>query len=91
MNHFDLLYYCQACRDTHPMGVSVEMPNGPHERLSLNAYRATREIPASIIRLVGTAVLCPRTGKHIVTTDPNRIFIQPLNKIPAQDRVEQSD
>jgi hypothetical protein len=64
------------------MGVALELPHGPTERLSLNAFRATRTVPSSIAQLVGRPVICPQSGKHIVTKDPDRIFIQPLSKTP---------
>jgi hypothetical protein len=85
MKRYDLLYACRQCRQPHPMGVALELPHGPTERLSLNAYRATRTIPPSIAKLVGRPVICPHSGEHIVTKDPDRIFIQPLSKTPKNN------
>ena len=82
---YDLLYACRQCRQPHPMGVAIELPHGPAERLSLNAYRATRTIPPRLAQLMGRPVLCPQSGEHIVTQDPDRIFIQPLSKAPKNN------
>lgn len=78
MQHYDLLYDCDECSDTHPMGVKLELKVGPRRKMSVRAYTTERPLPEAITEFIGSPALCPVTGKHFVPSDLNRIYILPL-------------
>lgn len=79
MRYYDLLYYCEQCHDTHPMGVRLELIAGPQHRMNLRAYAAGESLPKAIAELIDNPVLCPISGKSITPNDLSRIYIQPLH------------
>jgi hypothetical protein len=78
MGHYDLLYRCDACHRTHPMGVDIELSGGPRRRTNLRTYTAGKYPPRPIVEFIGCPVWCPQTGKPIVTKDFSRIYLEPL-------------
>ena len=79
MKGYDLLVECEECHETHPMGVKIELGDGPKQRMSLRAYSTEKKMPDAIKSLIGTPVLCPVAGKSIIVHDLNRIHIQPIH------------
>ena len=77
---YDVSYYCEECHETHPMGVALRLKGAPGHRTSLRAFALDRNLPSVLSEVVGSPVLCPQTGKRIVTRDPTRIFIEPVTQ-----------
>lgn len=78
MTFYDVFYYCGECHETHPMGLALQLKGAPRHRASLKAFAIDRNLPSVLSKIVGSPVLCPKTGKRIVTRDPSRIFIAPV-------------
>jgi hypothetical protein len=77
MSRYMIHAFCDDCSETHSMGVSVVLPEGPHEKTSIGTVFAGKSVPASLGIMLRNAVKCPKTGKIFQQTDNTKIFIAP--------------
>ena len=78
MVHYDFYFYCEECRQTHPLGVKIPIKDGPPIQRSVGAVYAGVQPPPKIADLIDSQVLCPKTGKMYTQKDLNQIFLVPL-------------
>jgi hypothetical protein len=78
MADYDIGFYCEKCRQTHPLGVEIRIKGGPSAKQSVEAFFADRQVPPDLADFVGSQVLCPKTGKMFTRKDLHQIFLVPL-------------
>lgn len=78
MVHYDIYFYCEECRQTHPMGVKIRIRGGPSDKMSLSAFYAGKQPSPEIANFIDSQVLCPKTGKMHTQKDFDQIFLVPV-------------
>jgi hypothetical protein len=74
MATYSVFVFCDDCGDVHPMGISVELDDGPPERDSIGNTYAGRELPPNIAQLINNKTYCPKSGRQIIQRDNNQVF-----------------
>jgi len=78
MAQYSVHIFCDACGNTHPMGVSVELADGPAARASLGDAYAGRDLPSQVMMMIGNWTRCPVTGQMIRQTNNDQVFLVPV-------------
>lgn len=78
MARYDVYVFCNECGDVHPMGITIELKDGPADRKSIGDAYAGKEIPPNIVNLINNRIVCPRTRKWFTQKDNNQVFIIPI-------------
>jgi len=78
MAEYDLQIFCEACNQTHPKGVKVQLDGGPARQISVGAYYADKHIPRELEAFVNSEAVCPNTGTMFKQDDLFKIFLIPL-------------
>jgi hypothetical protein len=76
---YGIYVYCDECFREHPMGVIVDLPDGPGDPRSIGQLYNSRPLPEVIAHIVRKKALCPKTGKFFVQDDQAKIFVVPEN------------
>ena len=78
MARYQIHIFCEHCSETHPMGVSIDMDDGPADKSSLgDAYKGV-ELPDDVHSFIGNLVKCPNTGEMARQEDHDQIFLVPV-------------
>ena len=59
----------------HPLGIAIELDDGPPDKASIGDTYAGRELPSEIAELKGNMTRCPTTGKMTSQEDNNQNFL----------------
>lgn len=78
MSDYDVEFYCDECKQAHPLGIKIPIKGGPSVKRSIGAYYAGKQPPPKIADLLDSRVLCPKTDEMFTQKDPNQIFLVPL-------------
>jgi hypothetical protein len=79
MADYDIYFYCEECKQTHPLGVKISITDEhPPEKLSVGAFYAGKQLPPEIANHVDSQILCPKRGKMYTQKDLNQIFLEPI-------------
>jgi hypothetical protein len=71
----DIFIFCD-CSDLHPMGIFLELKDGPaHTKNIADAYQG-KETPPDLMRVVDNPVRCPKTNK-LFQPNMKQIFLIP--------------
>jgi len=71
----DIFIFCD-CSDFHPMGIFLELKDGPAGTKNIaDAYQG-KEIPPNLMRVVDNPVRCPKINKVFQPT-MKQIFLMP--------------
>jgi hypothetical protein len=76
MARYEVFVYCD-CGDVHPMGMSVELNDGPVDKQSVGDTYKGKEIPPELLDLHNNSVICPKTGKLFYQRDDFLVFLVP--------------
>jgi hypothetical protein len=68
--------FCDECAETHSMGISVVLNEGPPEKVSVGTHFA-KGVPPNLGIMLRNAVKCPKSGRIFQQTDNNKIYIAP--------------
>lgn len=77
MSRYMIYALCDDCSDTHSMGVSVVLLDGPAEKACITTHYAGKAIPPGLGIMLRNAIKCPKTGRIFQQTDNNKIYIGP--------------
>ncbi len=77
MSRYMIHAFCDDCSETHSMGVSVVLSDGPPEKTCISSYYAGKPIPASLGIMLRNAIKCPKSGKIFQQTDNTKLYISP--------------
>jgi hypothetical protein len=78
MADYDIYFYCEKCKQPHPMGIKIPIKGGPPIKRSVCAFYAGKQVPPEIAALIDSQVLCPKTGKMYTQKDLHQIFLVPI-------------
>ena len=78
MADYDINFYCEECKQTHPLGIKISIQDGPPVKRSVGASYAGKQLPPKIADLIDSKVLCPKTGKMYMQKDLHQIFLVPI-------------
>ena len=79
MANYAVHVFCDDCGDVHPMGIAIELADGPAERASIGDIYGGRDLPPQIATLINNRVTCPRTRRLILQRDNNQVFLVPVD------------
>jgi hypothetical protein len=78
MADYDIYFYCEECKQLHPMGIKIPIKGGPPIKTSVGAFYAGKKLPPEIADLIDSQALCPKTGKMCTQQDIHQIFLVPV-------------
>jgi hypothetical protein len=84
MPQYTVYVSCEDCADLHPLGICVEIDDGPTNKQSIAEIYRGNPVPAEIRNSVDNYTRCPQTGRVFVQKDNDRIFLIPLNLSPPR-------
>jgi len=78
MAKYAIYVFCNECEESHPMGISIELKDGPAKKESIGDLYAGEELPPNIANLITNKIRCPNTGKIFVQKDNDQVFLVPV-------------
>jgi hypothetical protein len=78
MARYAIYIFCHECSDEHPMGVTVDLSDGPPSRESLSKTYAGKELPPEVAALITNMVTCPQTQRLTSQQDHDQVFLVPV-------------
>ncbi len=76
---YSVHFFCDECSQTHPLGISISLDDGPSDKASIGDAYAGKELPAQVATLRGNMTNCPVTGTLTSQADTNQIFLVPVD------------
>jgi hypothetical protein len=80
MVSYDIFFTCKECCGEHPLGVKIQIPDGPKQRTSIGAFYADKKIPEQIKRLTDHHFECPKSKNSLFHDDVYQLFLVPLSR-----------
>jgi len=78
MAKYSVYVFCDDCGDVHPMGISIELEDGPADKASIGDTYAGKELPPKIAQLLNNTTHCPKSGKPILQRNNDQVFLVPI-------------
>jgi hypothetical protein len=78
MTRYAIYIFCNECSDEHPMGVTVDLSDGPPSRESIGNTYAGKELPPEVAALIINMVTCPQTQRLTSQQDHDQVFLVPV-------------
>jgi hypothetical protein len=78
MAKYSVYFFCNECGEVHPLGISIELDDGPADQASIGDTYAGKDLPPNIMTLSGNMTICPRTGKLTSQKDNHQVFLVPI-------------
>jgi hypothetical protein len=78
MAKYSVYFFCDKCGQVHPLGITIELNDGPPDRASIEDTYAGRELPPQIVTLTGNMTQCPNTRKMTSQKDNKQVFLVPI-------------
>jgi len=75
MAQYGIYVFCNDCGDTHPMGIGMELDNGPAEKASIGDIYKGKPVPQDVVKIFNNYIQCPKTGKMFIQKDHDQIFL----------------
>ena len=77
MATYSVYFFCDECGEVHPLGISINLNDGPTEKASIGDVYAGKEIDPNIVNMMGNSTICPNTKKMTSQKDNNQVFLVP--------------
>lgn len=78
MAMYSVHFFCDECGDVHPLGISINLDDGPVDKASVGDVYAGKEIDPKIVNMTNNYTTCPKTGKRTSQKDNNQVFLVPM-------------
>jgi len=78
MAKYSVYVFCDDCGDVHPMGISIELKDGPADKASIGDTYAGKELPRQIAQLMNNITYCPKSGEPILQRNNDQVFLVPI-------------
>ena len=78
MARYSVYFFCDECSQVHPLGITIELNDGPPDRASIGDTYAGRELPSQVATLMGNKTPCPNTGRMTSQEDNKQVFLVPI-------------
>ena len=75
MAEYAVHFFCDECGEVHPLGIGIQLSDGPAKRGSIGDTYAGKELPTAVATLIGNKTICPNTGKLTSQADNNQVFL----------------
>ena len=79
MAKYSVYFFCDECSQVHPLGILIDLNDGPVKKESIGDTYAGKELPPQIVTLIGNMTNCPNTGKLTSQKDNNQVFLVPAS------------
>jgi hypothetical protein len=79
MAQYYVYVFCDDCGETHPMGISIGLDDGPAEKASIGDTYKGRDLPQDVVNMINNYIQCPKTGKMIMQKDNDQVFLVPVD------------
>ena len=79
MANYSVHFFCDECSQTHPLGVTISLDDGPSDKVSIGDAYAGKELPTQVATFIGNKTNCPVTGVLTSQADNNQVFLVPLD------------
>jgi len=79
MAKYSVYFFCDECAQVHPLGILIDLNDGPAKKESIGDTYAGKELPPQIATLIGNMTNCPTTGKLTSQKDNNQVFLVPVS------------
>jgi hypothetical protein len=79
MGRYSVHVFCNECSEVHPMGVVVELLDGPPEKASIGDTYAGKELPMWAVTLVNNRFMCPNKHRFTVQAGNDQVFLVPIS------------
>jgi hypothetical protein len=79
MAKYSVHVFCDGCGDVHPMGIAIELPDGPANRASIGDVYQGRDLPPQIAALINNRIVCPQTKRWVLQRNNNQVFLVPIS------------
>jgi hypothetical protein len=79
MSHYEIYVTCTECAGEHPMGVRINLDDGPSNKQSVSDAYYGKPRPPQLQALDGHNVLCLKKGKTFIQTDLDAVFLVPAD------------
>lgn len=78
MAKYSVYFFCDECSQVHPLGILIELNDGPAKRESIGDTYAGKALPPQVATLSGNMTVCPVTKKLTSQKDNNQVFLVPV-------------
>lgn len=78
MARYSVHVFCNECSGIHPMGIQIDLDDGPADQASIGDVYAGRDLPPKVASLLNNAVHCPDTGNFTAQRDNNQVYLVPI-------------
>ena len=75
MATYEVHFFCDECSQTHPLGISIGLNDGPPDKASIGDTYRGRDLPPEVARLTGNKTICPNTDKLTSQADNDQVFL----------------
>ena len=76
MADYDIYFYREECKQTHPLGGKLSITDEPPKKISVGAFYAGKQLPPEIANHIDSQILCPKRGKMYTQKYLNQIFLE---------------
>lgn len=78
MAQYAVYFFCNECGDTHDLGISIGLDDGPADETSIGDTYNGKELPPEIAMLTGNMTTCPKTGRLTSQKNNDQVFLVPV-------------
>jgi hypothetical protein len=78
MAKYSVYFFCDECSQVHPLGILIELNDGPAKKESIGDTYAGKALPPQIATLKGNMTTCPVTKRLTSQEDNNQVFLVPV-------------
>jgi len=79
MAKYSVYFFCDECSQVHPLGILIELNDGPAKKESIGDTYAGKELPPQVATLIGNMTNCPITKRLTSQKDNNQVFLVPVS------------
>ena len=79
MSHYEIHVTCTECGGEHPMRVRINLEDGPPHKQSVSDAYYGKTRPPQLQAIEGHNVLCFKTGKTVIQSNFNDVFLVPAD------------
>lgn len=80
MSHYEIYVTCTECSGEHPMGVRINLSDGPKYKESIHDAYYGKTQPPQLQAIGGHKVLCLKTGRTFIQSNLDGVFLVPLGE-----------
>lgn len=79
MTKYAVHFFCDECSQVHPLGIAINLNDGPASKTSLSDTYDGKELPPQIATLINNSTMCPVTKKMTSQKNNNQVFLVPVS------------